>query len=116
MIDSPGRFKVFESVAPDLSAVIRPEAVMVRKKTETLEYPASADEGEVVDVSFRGNSLELKIKVNDCVLTAHRQLGQELIEIGEKVFVFVRCMYVLDGDKAYLVENDIFTNPNSVII
>ena len=45
---------------------------------------------------FRGSSLELTICINGTHITAHRQLGQELIREGETVNVFVHKLYLVD--------------------
>lgn len=116
VIDNPQRFRVYEEVDSNLKAVIRPEYVTVMKKSEAIRYEVSAEEGEVIDEAFRGNAIELKVRVNGVVLTAYRQLNEAPIDIGEKVNVLVRCMYILDGEKAYTVENEVLSRQDSVFI
>jgi sulfate transport system ATP-binding protein len=92
----------------NMSAVLRPEYITVNKHSEVLKYPVTAEKGIVERVAFRGNFTELKIRVNDEVITATRQLSQEPIDEGEHVWVFIHTIYVLDGDKTYTLQNEMF--------
>jgi sulfate transport system ATP-binding protein len=114
VIENVSEFKGFTSVQSGLKAVIRPEYVSVTKKTEHLKYPVTAEEGTIERTSFRGNDIEVKIKVRGRTLTANRGLGEAPLEEGERVNVFVACMYILDGEKAYTVQNDALMNQDSI--
>ena len=120
-------FRGFEETTGGTSAIIRPEYVTVSKKKEVNKYPATTEEGIVEHVSFRGSMLELKVRVKDTVLTANRQFGQELIEEGEKVNVFLQRMYLVSGGNqtaggnleeglVTTVINEAIRNEESVII
>jgi sulfate transport system ATP-binding protein len=95
-------FKLIENVE---KAIVRPEFVKVTKKNEVQKYRSSASEGIVEKVSFRGNKIELMIKVNDTVLFANRDLEESEISVGEKVDVFLYRIFVIVGEKSYLLEN-----------
>ena len=56
-------------------------------------------------VSFRGDNLELLIRVNGNLITAKRGLEEKSIEVGEKVDVFLYRLFVTSGEKALLLEN-----------
>lgn len=116
IVDHLKRFKGYSGVNNDLKAVIRPEHITVTKKKEHLKYPVTSEEGIVEQLSFRGSDIELKIRVADAVLTARRQLEEAPVEVGEKVNVFIYCMYVLDGEKAYTVQNEALTNQDYIYI
>lgn len=115
-VEGLNRFKGFQGVDEGLKAVLRPEYVTVTKKTEFLKYPVTAEEGIVERVSFRGSDIELKVRVKDTLLTANRHLGEAPVEEGEHVNVFVAYMYILDGERAYTVQNDALMNQDSVYI
>lgn len=90
------RFKGFRETAENATAVIRPEFITVRKKNEFNPHPSTTEEGIVERVAFRGNVMELTIRVHDEHLTAYRQPGQELIHEGENVNVFLQRIYLVD--------------------
>jgi sulfate transport system ATP-binding protein len=106
--EKPYKLKGFEMVDRNMSAVLRPEYITVNKHSEVLKYPVTAEKGIVERVSFRGNFTELKIRINDEVITATRQLSQDPIDEGEHVWVFIHTIYVLDGEKTYTLQNEMF--------
>lgn len=88
-------------------AVIRPEFVE-SFKNDNLKFKDIIDyseEGIIEDISFRGNCLEVKLRVGDLLLTTHRSLERRPVEIGERMHVIVYRMYAYDDDRAYLLEN-----------
>lgn len=88
-------------------AVIRPEFVE-SFKNDNLKFKDIIDyseEGVIEDISFRGNCLEVKLRVGDLLLTTHRSLERRPVEIGERMHVIVYRMYAYDDDRAYLLEN-----------
>ena len=88
-------------------AIIRPEFVESFKSDnikfkDVIDY---SEEGVVEDISFRGNCLEVKLRVGDMVLTTQRSLERRPIEIGERMHVIVYRLYAFDDKKAYLLKN-----------
>ena len=88
-------------------AIIRPEFVESFKSDnikfkDVINY---SEEGVIEDISFRGNCLEVKLRVGDMVLTTHRSLERRPIEIGERMHVIVYRMYAFDEERAYLLKN-----------
>jgi sulfate transport system ATP-binding protein len=110
------RFKGFEEVDKRKNAVIRPECITVTKKNELARYPATLEEGIVEKVCFRGSNIELKVRVGDTLFTAERKLGDAQVEEGEKVNLFLQCMYILDGEKTHARRNAVLTKQESVYI
>lgn len=100
VIDDYTSFKGFHEVQSGSRAILRPEFVTVYKQGELLPYPVSTESGVVERVAFRGSSLELTIDINGTHITAHRQLGQELIREGETVNVFVHKLYLVGDSPA----------------
>ncbi len=88
-------------------AVIRPEFVEAFKidNQRFKNVIDCSEEGEVIDILFRGNALELKINLNGVILTTHRSLERRSIKVGEKVRVIIYRLYAFDKEKAYLLEN-----------
>lgn len=116
IIEAYHRFKGFETGNEQQKAIIRPEYISVTRKNELSKYAITSEEGVVEQTSFRGSEIELKIRVKDILLTAKRQLGEAPVEVGEKVNVFLYRMYVIDGERAYTVENNALTQGDSVFI
>ncbi len=108
-------FKTFDAIKNADNAILRPEFVRVTKKNEVQKYGTSASEGIVERSAFRGNNIELTVRVGDNVFTARRGLDESIISAGEKVNVFIYRMFVTSGDKAYLLENKALQE-NSIII
>ncbi|MGN0683022.1 MAG: sulfate/molybdate ABC transporter ATP-binding protein [Oscillospiraceae bacterium] len=100
------RFHTFAEVEGAERAIVRPEFVKVSKKGEPQRFKSSSSEGIVERAAFRGNSIELSVRVNGVTLTARRGFDEQSIEVGETVDVFVHRMFVTAGEKAYLLENE----------
>ena len=109
------KFHSFEAVKNAETAMIRPEFVKVTKKNEVQKFKSSASEGIVEHVSFRGDSMELKIQVHDTQITAKRGLNEKGIEPGEKVDVFLYRIFVTAGEKVFLLENKALREDSMVI-
>lgn len=104
-LDNYHDFVNFEEIPGAEHAIVRPEFVSVRKKDEVQKFKSSASEGIVERVAFRGDRIELRIRVNNSMLTAHRRLEEPPVEVGEAVNVFLYRIFVTVGDQACLVEN-----------
>lgn len=104
-IENYQNFRCFEQIPGSEEAIVRPEFIKVTKKDEVQKYKSSSEEGIVEKVSFRGDNIELRIRVNDTVITAKRRLEEPEIKEGEQVDVFIYRIFVTVGDKAYLIEN-----------
>ena len=98
-------FHSFPKVDNVDKAIIRPEFVKVSKKNEVQRFGPSASEGVVARGSFRGDSVELLVNVNDNQIIAKRGLEEKSIAVGEKVDVFIYRLFVTVGEKAMLLEN-----------
>lgn len=115
MIDNYEKFHSFETVENMDKAIIRPEFVKVTKKNEVQKFGSSASEGIVEGVSFRGDNIELRVKVNDNIIVAKRGLEEKSIAVGEKVDVFLYRIFVTAGEQVHLLENQSL-NDDSVFI
>lgn len=99
------RFKTFDKIEGVDQAIVRPEFVKLTKKNEVQKFRSSASEGVVEATSFRGDKIEVSVRVNDVVLIAKRGLDEAPVSVGEKVDIFLYRMFVTVGDKAYQLEN-----------
>lgn len=106
----------FERTSGLLQAVVRPEFVKVAKENEFLQFLSAAEHGVIEEIAFRGNNLELKVRVGPMLLTAFRSLEKEEVIVGEGVQVLIYRIYVFDDKKAFLLENANMVDPNPVYI
>ena len=72
---------------------------------EVQKYGSSASKGVVERTSFRGDWIELAVRVHGDLLIAKRDLEEEPITVGETVDVFLYRLFVIAGEKCYLLEN-----------
>ena len=109
------RFRFFKNLGDDTTALVRPEFVSVFKKGENKKFANSAEEGVVDDVIFRGDNLEIRARVHGVVLSSIRSVNDPIVEVGEKVDVFVYRFLVIDGKKIILLDNDSLREESVVI-
>ena len=109
------KFKCFEHIDGVEKAIVRPEFVKLTKKGELQKFKSSAVEAVVESVSFRGDYIEVGVKANDSHFIAKRDLEQELVEVGEKVDVFIYRIFVTKGDEAFLLPNSSLREESVVI-
>lgn len=106
----------FDKVETMHQAVIRPEFIRIAKQGELKQYLSAAEEGIVENVSFRGNNLEVKVRVKGQSFTATRSLEKEEVQVGEKVSVLVYRLYAFDENRTLLLENKAMEDKNPVFI
>ncbi|WP_455714754.1 sulfate/molybdate ABC transporter ATP-binding protein [Anaerosporobacter sp.] len=106
----------FDKVESMHQAVIRPEFIRIAKQGELEQYLSAAEEGIVESVSFRGNNLEIKVRVKEQSFTATRSLEKESVQVGEKVNVLVYRLYAFDDNSTLLLENKAMEDRNPVFI
>lgn len=109
------KIKTFEKIEGAERAIVRPEFVKVTKKDEFQKFKRSMSEGIVERTAFRGNNIELSVRVGDILLTARRGFDEPAVSAGEKVDVFVYRMFVTAGDKAYLLQNKALRDESIII-
>lgn len=115
IVENYTKFKSFPSISGAHNAIVRPEFIRITKKSEIQKYKSSASEGVVECISFRGSSLEVKVRVGDMVLTANRYLEEAGLKEGERVDVFIYRMFVLKDHQAILVENQAMVGDSLII-
>ena len=86
--------------------IVRPEFVKISKLDEVEKFRTSVSQGVVERVSFRGDNLELQVRVNNSVVTAKRSLEKADVREGETVNVFLYRVFALKGDSVQLIENE----------
>lgn len=114
-VDNYGDFQNFDSLGTGSYALVRPEFVSVFKEGENKQYLRAAEEGIVEDVVFRGNLLEIRVKVRNSVIPSVRSIVQPFVSVGERVGVLVHRLMIVHGDNVDLIQNRAITSESVVI-
>lgn len=104
----PG-FRGFDALPTGHKILIRPEFVDAFK-TDNLQmqpYADRAEDGIVTGISFRGSSLEVRLKVHGITLLTNRSLERREIRLGEHMNVFLHRVYCIEGEHTQVVENEL---------
>ena len=115
VLNNADDFHTFTQAEGADKIIVRPEFVKVSKLDEVEKFRSSVSQGVVERVSFRGDNLELQIRVNNSVVTARRSLEKAEVREGETVNVFLYRIFALRGDTVQLIENEAVRD-DSVII
>ena len=99
-------FHTFTQAEGAEKIIVRPEFVKVSKLDEVEKFKTSVSRGVVERVAFRGDNLELQVRVNNSVVTARRSLEKADIREGEEVNVFLYRIFALKGNEVQLIENE----------
>ena len=106
VLDNADDFHTFTQAEGADKIIVRPEFVKVSKLDEVEKFRTSVSQGVVERVSFRGDNLELQVRVNNSVVTARRSLEKADVREGEIVNVFLYRVFALKGDSVQLIENE----------
>ena len=114
-VENYNDFQFFEPAGPDSVAILRPEFLSIFKKGENIQFSKSAEEGVVEDIIFRGSSMEIRVRLHGNLLSAIRSINDPPVEIGEKVEVFIYRLFLLEGDKVSMADNQSLRRESVVI-
>ena len=106
VLENADDFHTFTQAERADKIIVRPEFVKISKLDEVEKFRTSVSQGVVERVSFRGDNLELQVRVNDSIVTARRSLEKADIHEGETVNVFLYRIFALRGDTVQLIENE----------
>ena len=106
VLENADDFHTFTQAEGADKIIVRPEFVKISKLDEVEKFRTSVSKGVVERVSFRGDNLELQVRVNNSVLTARRSLEKADVREGEIVKVFLYRIFALKGDSVQLIENE----------
>ena len=106
VLENADDFHIFTQAEGADKIIVRPEFVKISKLDEVEKFKTSVSQGVVERVSFRGDNLELQVRVNNSVVTARRSLEKADVREGEIVNVFLYRIFALKGDSVQLIENE----------
>lgn len=104
VLENADDFHTFTQAEGADKIIVRPEFVKISKLDEVEKFRTSVSQGVVERVSFRGDNLELQVRVNNSVVTARRSLEKADVREGEIVNVFLYRIFALKGDSVQLIE------------
>lgn len=108
--------KGFSEIERGKKAVLRPEFIEIEKKNKEMVTLSAADRGIVESILFKGNNLEITVRIQGILIMGYRTLEQEALSIGEEVIVMIHRLYVFDSKKAQVIENKLKTDPMPIFI
>ena len=114
-IEDYGRLHGFETVSGFERAVLRPEFLRVTKIHDEI-YPHASERGIIEGIFFRGNMLELRLRVGGAKLITYRSLEDALLSVGEEVSVLIYRLYLYNDHQVRLVENAAFQSNDAFAI
>ena len=106
VLENADDFHTFTQAEGADKIIVRPEFVKISKLDEVEKFRTSVSQGVVERVSFRGDNLELQVRVNNSVVTARRSLEKADVREGETVNVFLYRVFALKGDSVQLIKNE----------
>jgi sulfate transport system ATP-binding protein len=101
-----GGLKGFAAAEGFPRAITRPEFIRVERAGALEDYFTSVEDGVVEETAFRGSGFEMKVRVGESILTANYSLESPELKPGDPVSVLIRRVYVFDGGRAMMLENE----------
>lgn len=107
MIDDIGRLKGFTAPNGKVTAVIRPEFLEINKFEDNgyHEFESAMEEAVVEDISFRGNSFEVRADINGIKIIGRYPLSSPKLKRGDSVKIFIKKLYTIDGGNTEILVN-----------
>ncbi|MCD8144211.1 MAG: ATP-binding cassette domain-containing protein [Oscillospiraceae bacterium] len=108
VVENLSGFRGFEGLPTGRKILIRPEFVEAFKKgnPQMQAFADRAEDGVVTGISFRGNSLEVRLEVHGITLVTNRSLERREIHLGEHMNVFLYRVYCMEEGCTQVVENE----------
>ncbi|MCD8145971.1 MAG: sulfate ABC transporter ATP-binding protein [Clostridiales bacterium] len=109
VVENLAGFRGFDGLPAGHKILIRPEFVDAFKtdNSQMQDYVDRAEDGIVTGISFRGSSLEVRLKVHGITLLTNRSLERREIRLGEHMNVFLHRVYCIEGERTQVVENEL---------
>lgn len=95
----------FEQIDDFDEVLIRPEFVKIYKTSELLQFSVSASMGKAINVVFRGDEWEVTVLIDDKVIVGHRAMGEQIVKVGEEVYVLVNRLLITKGEDVRTIDN-----------
>jgi sulfate transport system ATP-binding protein len=107
IIENFAELKGFSEDSLGVRAIVRPEFIQISKSKEEIALPSAAEKGIVHSISFRGNNLEIQVKVGKIIFTGYRNLEDDPIQVNDEVYVLIHRLYIFNEKESKMVENSL---------
>lgn len=111
-VTSYRQLKGFETSIAGSSAIIRPESFKIYKKGSLKQYMSAAERGVIERILFKGNHMELWVRIGDIVTYSNADLDGMEFEVGEAVDVLIYRLYIFEHNMTHVVENSKMSTDN----
>lgn len=105
ILDKYTHLKGFNHLEEGKKTIIRPEFIKIIRSEDKYDYSFEGEIGIIEEVSFRGNYIEVQVRIKNIVLTTIRRVDDEILQIGEIVKVIIYCLYFFNKEKGELIQN-----------
>lgn len=106
------RLKGFNTNILGDSAIIRPECVKIFKKGSIRQYMSAAESGIIERILFKGNHMELWVRIGEILIYANTSMDDGQFDVGECVDVLIYRIYVFHKETTEVVENNKMNTDN----
>ncbi|MDR1576994.1 MAG: ABC transporter ATP-binding protein [Deltaproteobacteria bacterium] len=100
----------FEKAPPGAHGAIRPEFVHLYSLKEDFQFGQSAQDGRIESLAFRGNELEVSVRVGEISIVTGYSLERPPLAVGDPVKVLIYRLYAFDQGQAVLMANSRLAN------
>jgi sulfate transport system ATP-binding protein len=100
----------FDKLPQGTRGAVRPEFARLYAPGESVQFENSVQEATVEGLAFRGDSLEVTVRIHNFSLTTSYSLERPRLGLGDKVKVLIYRVYAFENDKAVLVGNRLLAN------
>ena len=73
---------------------------------------SAAEEGIIERILFKGNHMELWVRIDEILIYSNASIDDEEFKVGESVDVLIYRLYVFDQNKTYVIENSKMNTDN----
>ena len=116
IIENYTQLNGFKGEDSNAKGILRPEFIKIGKNEKEILTPLASEKGIVKSISFRGNNIQIRVKVGEIILTGYRTLEEEPVIEGEEVYVLIHRIYSFSDNEARMIENNLKLDPMPVFI
>ena len=98
--------KGFQKIDNVKEALIRPEYISIHPQGSLHRYRSVVELGHIEHILFKGNRLEVTLRIGELILVANHTIDGYTFKIGDAVDVLISRICIYDDNATYLVENE----------
>ena len=106
MVEGYDVLKGFQKIDNVKEALIRPEYISIHPQGSLHRYRSVVELGHIEHILFKGNRLEVTVRIGELVLVANHTIDGHAFKVGDAVDVLISRICIYDETDTYLVENE----------